>query len=53
MFVTLIYSYVLEKVQFEENEQGELYCTHDQNDGPTVLGLQARFKVLPVRADQE
>ena len=48
-----MHSYVLEEVQFEENEQGELHSAHDQDDGPAILGLQTRFKVLPVRADQE
>ena len=44
---------MLEKIQFEENEQGELHSAHDEYNGPTVLRLQARFEILPVRGYQE
>ena len=44
---------MLEKVDFEKNEQCELHSTHNGDNCPAVLGLQARFEVVPVRQVEE
>lgn len=44
---------MLEKVDFEEDEQSELDGTHQADYGPAVLRFQARLEIVPVGEHQE